>query len=235
MSPELDDYAVKKGIAYWNCKLSFYGAAKANAANWAFAKEKFSEIPGAKFEDGENYKLPLTPEQQEKVHKPQFGIPSLAMFSIGARSAMNPEPANGHMWFSPIIPRTGEAIFEANRVFAAGREGIRAAVPQLQPALDVLGARVHLHFRFSGDARRRNEQEKSRVVQETDSRSRPITAGENIALRRRFRTRSWTRTRSTTTRCCVFTKRSRTPLTPTEFFPPGDTASGQSTSREAKS
>ncbi len=119
MSPELDDYAQKKGIGYWNCKLSFYGAAKANAANWAFAKEKFGEIPGAKFEDGESYKLPLTPEQQEKVHKPQFGIPSLAMFSIGARSAINPTPASGHMWFSPIIPRTGEAIFEANRVFAA--------------------------------------------------------------------------------------------------------------------
>jgi len=119
MSPELDDYAQKKGIGYWNCKLSFYGAPKANAANWAFAKEKFSEIPGAKFEVSEHYKLPLTSEQQEKVHKPQFGIPSLAMFSIGARSPMNPTPANGHMWFSPIIPRTGEAIFEANRVFAA--------------------------------------------------------------------------------------------------------------------
>jgi len=119
MSPELDDYAQKKGIPYWNCKLSFYGAEKAIAANWAFAKEKFSEIPGAKFEEVESYKLPLTPEQQEKVHKPQFGIPSLAMFSIGARSAINPTPASGHMWFSPIIPRTGEAIFEANRVFAA--------------------------------------------------------------------------------------------------------------------
>jgi (+)-pinoresinol hydroxylase len=118
MSPELDDYAQRKGIGYWSCKLSFYGAAKANAANWAFAQEKFSAIPGAKFEAGESYKLPLTPEQREKVHKPQFGIPSLAMFSIGARSAMNPEPSNGHMWFSPIIPRTGEAIFEANRVFA---------------------------------------------------------------------------------------------------------------------
>jgi hypothetical protein len=118
MSPELDDYAQRKGIGYWSCKLSFYGAAKANAANWAFAQEKFSAIPGARFEAGESYKLPLTPEQREKVHKPQFGIPSLAMFSIGARSAMNPEPSNGHMWFSPIIPRTGEAIFEANRVFA---------------------------------------------------------------------------------------------------------------------
>ena len=41
------------------------------------------------------------------------------MFSIGARTPTNPEPTNGHMWFSPIIPRTGEAIFEANRVFAA--------------------------------------------------------------------------------------------------------------------
>ena len=117
MTPELDDYAQRKSIGYWSCKLSFYGAAKANAANWAFAQEKFSAIPGVKFEPGESYKLPLTPEQCERVHKPQFGIPSLAMFSIGARSAMNPEPSNGHMWFSPIIPRTGEAIFEANRVF----------------------------------------------------------------------------------------------------------------------
>ena len=54
---------------------------------------------------------------------PEFGIPSLTMFSIGARSETNPNPTEGHMWFSPIIPRTGEAIFEANRVFAeAARE-----------------------------------------------------------------------------------------------------------------
>ena len=115
----LDGYAQRKGLGYWSCKLSFYGASKANAANWEFVREKFSEIPGVRFEDGENYKLPLTPEQREKVNKPQSGIPSLAMFSIGARSATNPQPANGHIWFSPIIPRTGEAIFEANRVFAA--------------------------------------------------------------------------------------------------------------------
>jgi (+)-pinoresinol hydroxylase len=117
-SPELEQYALKKGISYWSCKLSFYGAEKANAANWEFAKEKFSVIPGVTFEENESYKLPLTLEQREKVHKPQFGIPSLAMFSIGARSPVNPDPTNGHMWFSPIIPRTGEAIFEANRVFA---------------------------------------------------------------------------------------------------------------------
>jgi len=118
LSPDLEQYALKNGIAYWSCKLSFYGAEKANAANWEFAQEKFSKISGVKFVQKENYKLPLTPEQREKVHKPQFGIPSLTMFSIGARSPVNPNPTNGHMWFSPIIPRTGEAIFEANRVFA---------------------------------------------------------------------------------------------------------------------
>jgi (+)-pinoresinol hydroxylase len=119
-SPELEQYALRKKIPFWSCKLSFYGAPKANEANWEFAKEKFSAaIPGASFVQNESYKLPLTPEQQEKVHKPQFGIPSLTMFSIGARTPTNPEPTNGHMWFSPIIPRTGEAIFEANRVFAA--------------------------------------------------------------------------------------------------------------------
>ena len=117
-SPELEAYALKNGISYWSCKLSFYGAEKANAANWEYAKEQFSAISGAKFEPNESYKLPLTAEQREKVHKPQFGIPSLQMFSIGARSPVNPEPTNGHMWFSPIIPRTGEAIFEANRVFS---------------------------------------------------------------------------------------------------------------------
>ena len=115
---ELNEIAQRKGISFWSCKLSFYGAAKANAANWEFAKEKFSVIPGVKFVDAESYKLPLTPEQREKVHKPQFGIPSLTMFSIGARGPTNPNPTSGHMWFSPIIPRTGEAIFEANRVFS---------------------------------------------------------------------------------------------------------------------
>jgi (+)-pinoresinol hydroxylase len=127
-SLELEKYALDRGISYWSCKLSFYGPPKANEANWEFAKEKFSAIEGAKFVDNESYKLPLTPEQCEKVHKPQFGIPSLAMFSIGARSKTNPEPTSGHMWFSPIIPRTGEAIFEANRVFseAAKKFGIPA-------------------------------------------------------------------------------------------------------------
>jgi hypothetical protein len=117
-SPELQRYAQDKSIPYWNCSLKFYGPAKAIRAQWEYAQEKFATIAGAKFADGEFYKLPLTPEQFNKVHKPEFGIPSLDMFSIGARSPLNPTPTSGHMWFSPIIPRTGEAILEANRVFS---------------------------------------------------------------------------------------------------------------------
>jgi (+)-pinoresinol hydroxylase len=127
--PELDDYAQRKGMGFFSCTLCFYGAAAANAANWEFAKQNFSAIPGVKFADGPAYKMPLTPEQQDKVNKPQFGIPSLQMFSIGARSETNPTPGEGHIWFSPIIPRTGEAVFEANRVFTEAAKELDLPVP----------------------------------------------------------------------------------------------------------
>ena len=119
----LDDYAARKGKAAWSCTLKFYGPAKALQAQWEYAKDKFAQIRGAAFVDGALIKLPLSAEQKEKVHKVEFGIPNLSIFSFGARNANNPTPTNGHQWFSPIIPRSGEEVFEANRVFArAGRE-----------------------------------------------------------------------------------------------------------------
>ena len=117
-SPDLQKYAQDKSVPYWSCTVKFYGPVKGIQAHWEYAKEKFSAIPGAKFQDGEFYKLPLTPEQFKQVHKPEFGIPSLETFSIGARSAINPNPSAGHIWFPPIIPRTGEAVLEANKVFS---------------------------------------------------------------------------------------------------------------------
>jgi 4-cresol dehydrogenase (hydroxylating) len=112
----LEHYASDKDLPFWTCSLKFYGGAQVVAAQWEYAKEKFGAIPGARFKDGESYRLPLTAEQRETVHKPEFGIPSLAMFSIGARSETNSNPTSGHFWFSPIVPRTGEAVVEANHV-----------------------------------------------------------------------------------------------------------------------
>ncbi|MFO1400952.1 MAG: FAD-binding oxidoreductase [Steroidobacteraceae bacterium] len=112
----LQAWADRKGLPFWTCSLKFYGAPNVVRALWDAAKARFGAIPGAKFKDGELIPLPLTPEQIARVHKPEFGIPSLEMFYIGARSETNPNPTNGHFWFSPIIPRTGAAVIEANRV-----------------------------------------------------------------------------------------------------------------------
>jgi len=67
--------------------------------------------------------LPIDPAKADLYHEPELGVPSLRAFSIGARTPWNPTPSKGHMWFSPIVPRTGEAIIEVNRVFSeAARE-----------------------------------------------------------------------------------------------------------------
>ena len=114
----LEDIAARLGVGLWAVKLQFYGPAKVIQAQWEHCKERFAAIPGAKFKDGEMLRLPLTAEQLEKVHKVVFGVPNLSIFFIGARSEANPDhPGDGHMWFSPIIPRTGEAVFEAQKVF----------------------------------------------------------------------------------------------------------------------
>ena len=120
---ELERIARDKGTGFWGCKFQFYGPPKVVQAQWEYAKEQLSAIPGAAFEDGELLRLPLSDQEKERVHKTVFGIPNLSIFFIGARSDATPTPTDGHMWFSPIIPRTGEAIFEAQKVFGeAARE-----------------------------------------------------------------------------------------------------------------
>ncbi|HTW38440.1 MAG TPA: FAD-binding oxidoreductase [Steroidobacteraceae bacterium] len=115
----LEAYGARKGLAYWTFNLKFYGPAKVIAAQWDHCKTRFAAIPGVRFEEQDVIHLPLSAEQRLDVHWPEFGIPTLNMFSIGARSSTNPNPTHGHMWFSPIIPRNAAAVFEANRVFAA--------------------------------------------------------------------------------------------------------------------
>ncbi len=130
---ELEAYALRKQTPYWSCGLKFYGPAKVIAAQWEHAKEQFAAIQGATFEDGELLRLPLTDEQMKRSDLAEFGIPSLSIFAIGARSETNPTPGNGHIWFSPIIPRTGEAILEANRVFAETARELKLPTVMFSP------------------------------------------------------------------------------------------------------
>jgi 4-cresol dehydrogenase (hydroxylating) len=114
---QLQAFAQQRGIPFWTAQLKFYGAEKAILESWEYCKAKFAErVPGTQGDEPHLWKLPLKPEQREQVHKPTFGIPSLEMFTRGARTEAHPVPDRGHIWFAPIIPRSGEAIFEANRV-----------------------------------------------------------------------------------------------------------------------
>ncbi len=117
---ELDRFGAAKGIPSWEVELQFYGPAKTVAANWEYARERIgASIPGSTFRDGHSYRFPMTDEQKAAVeHKVAVGIPAMSIFSIGARSELNPSPTDGHLWFAPIIPKTGEAILESQRAFA---------------------------------------------------------------------------------------------------------------------
>ena len=114
---ELDAYAARSNRGFFSLGLQFYGAPRVIQAQWEYAKERFAGIPGVTFREGEILRFPATPEQLDRSRKVALGIPNLSQFTIGARSALNPSPRDGHLWFSPIIPKTGEAILEAQDAF----------------------------------------------------------------------------------------------------------------------
>lgn len=117
----LDAFAASKGLASWSVELQFYGPAKPVAANWEYAKDRIgASIPGARFVDNHSLRFPLTDAQKAAFdHKVALGIPNMAIFSVGARSELNPNPTDGHLWFAPVVPKTGEAVLEAQRVTGA--------------------------------------------------------------------------------------------------------------------
>ena len=113
----LNAFAAERNIPFYSNWFKFYGPEEVVRAQWAYAKKRMSSIPGARFVDGPFYKFPLTSEQIASLRDEQdFGIPTLSTFSIGARSSFGP-PTRGHVGFSPVIPMTGEAVIESQRVF----------------------------------------------------------------------------------------------------------------------
>jgi (+)-pinoresinol hydroxylase len=116
-SPQLEEYALRSGIPYWRLWLSFHGPKEVIDAQWHAAQRHFSRIPDVRFDVVDEVKLPIDESEASKHHEPELGVPALRAFSIGARTPWNPTPSKGHMWFSPIIPRSADAIIEANRVF----------------------------------------------------------------------------------------------------------------------
>ena len=134
----LERYAQQHEIPYWTCQLRFYGLESVIDAHYEHSRELFSKIDGVRFEQGHRYKFPLSQaELDERNHLVEFGIPNLAIWDMLARSERNPDAEWGHFAFSSIIPKTGEAVFEAQRVFSGvlNDEGIPNQVYASLPPL----------------------------------------------------------------------------------------------------
>lgn len=119
-SPErLDEVAQRKKIPFWSCDFNFYGPPKLIKAQWSCAEDAFAAIAGARCELGEILDLPLKQPQIDALHDTVFfGIPTLRTYSVGPLTGANfaGAPVVGHVYFSPVIPRTGEAVIAANDV-----------------------------------------------------------------------------------------------------------------------
>ncbi|WP_278877554.1 FAD-binding oxidoreductase [Paracoccus yeei] len=127
----INRYSAEKGVAPWQLGLSFYGPTEVVEASWRHARSLYEKaIPGVRFEDVETLSFPLTAQQTEAVkHKVLIGMPNMNVFSMGARSQANPEPADGHLLFSPMVPRTGEEVFKAQRIFTEGMTAMGVDFP----------------------------------------------------------------------------------------------------------
>lgn len=131
-SDALERYGLDHSIPCWSLTLTFYGPPKVVAAQWEAAQELASKaIKGVRFEADPVRTLPLTEEQAKNIPLPHVGIPNLEIFIFGTRSPVNPTPTAGHMWYTPVIPRTGKAIIEANRVFAELVAKLNLPIPEL--------------------------------------------------------------------------------------------------------
>jgi 4-cresol dehydrogenase (hydroxylating) len=114
---KLNDFARSSNTPFYTNIFKFYGPEEVVRAQWEYTKRRLASIPNARFQEGAFYRFPLTAEQKRNVRDPQdLGIPTLETFSIGARSNFAPA-TRGHLGFSPVIPMTGEAVIESQRVF----------------------------------------------------------------------------------------------------------------------
>jgi 4-cresol dehydrogenase (hydroxylating) len=105
-----------KGPA-WTIQVPMYGPEPVVRAQTEYAKAKFAAIPGVKFTDGEVFRTPLSEDALKRVRLVNFGIPNLSTFAMLGRTPGGPEPAGGHIGFSPIVPRTGESLLEFRKYF----------------------------------------------------------------------------------------------------------------------
>jgi hypothetical protein len=114
---DLERWSQDNGTGYYTCELQFYGPKETVRANWEYAQRLLREIPGATLKLNRELEFPLTADKAEGLHKVALGIPNLEIFNIGRRQSAEVPGWDGEVWFSPVIPKTGAAVLEAQQVF----------------------------------------------------------------------------------------------------------------------
>lgn len=114
---ELEAFGRARGTPWWSVKLQCYGPREVARAQWAAARRLATErIAGASFAGEREIALPISEAELETVDSIAFGIPSLRTFLLTARRPGNPQGSDGHLFFSPVIPREAASVFEFQRV-----------------------------------------------------------------------------------------------------------------------
>jgi len=86
-------------------------------AQWASVKRLASErIEGATYTDEREVALPLSEDDRKTINPLAFGIPSLEVFYLTSRTKRFPKGSDGHLFFTPIIPKDGEELMKFQRV-----------------------------------------------------------------------------------------------------------------------
>jgi 4-cresol dehydrogenase (hydroxylating) len=130
---KLDAAAQAAGLPFWACEFNLYGPANFIKAQWECINDALEKIPGTNFKLNEIRSLPLPAEELAKMFDTgPLGIPSLRTFSLGPMVSYEGEDVVGHVFFSPVIPRTGEAAMEAMDVFSRIARKYKLPYPPLQ-------------------------------------------------------------------------------------------------------
>lgn len=130
---KLEAAAHTAGLPFWACEFNLYGPKKYIEAQWECIRDALGVIPGASFALNPPRSLPLPAEDLAKMFDTgPFGIPSLRTFSLGPMVSYDDEDVVGHVFFSPVIPRTGEAAIEAMQVFSDIARKYKLPGPPLQ-------------------------------------------------------------------------------------------------------
>ena len=115
----LERAATSAGVPCLACNFNLYGPKKLIKAQWDCIRDALKHIPGAKFKLGDIQQMPLSQAEQSRIRDlGPFGIPTLKTFDLGPMFSYDGEDVVGHIFFSPVIPRTGEAALEAMDVFS---------------------------------------------------------------------------------------------------------------------